>query len=213
MISYIERTKRFKAQKQETLKEFWWGILLIFCHLELIEWLLPTAVTFLEYWKRKSVSLAHHWDCMGFQDEEERPRPEFAARAPFLERNPVTGIREPSFPSSLRNKRVAAGIGIIFLMVRPSSCSCLLLSRVMDTTGAECSLSVQMSLVIIFIVAVIIYRVLVSIPLFQNSTFRSQAQAIANMTGAVVNLIIIMAMSRVYEKLAHRLTAWGESLP
>ncbi|KDR07370.1 hypothetical protein L798_03236, partial [Zootermopsis nevadensis] len=139
------------------------------------------AVTFLEYWKRKSVSLAHHWDCMGFQEEEERPRPEFAARAPFLERNPVTGVREPSFPSSLRNKRVAAGIGIIFLMI---------------------------SLVIIFIVAVIIYRVLVSIPLFQNSTFRSQAQAIANMTGAVVNLILIMAMSRVYEKLAHRLTAW-----
>lgn len=80
---------------------------------------MPTAVTFLEYWKRKSVSLAHHWDCMGFQEEEERPRPEFAARAPFLERNPVTGVREPSFPSSLRNKRVAAGIGIIFLMVSP----------------------------------------------------------------------------------------------
>ena len=26
-----------------------------------------SAVTFLEYWKRKSASLAHHWDCMGFQ--------------------------------------------------------------------------------------------------------------------------------------------------
>ncbi|XP_065333493.1 anoctamin-7-like isoform X2 [Cloeon dipterum] len=139
------------------------------------------AVTFLEYWKRKSASLSHHWDCMGFKEEEERPRPEFAARAPFLEKNPVTGIREPSFPSSLRTKRIAAGIGIIFLM---------------------------MSLVIIFILAVIIYRVLVSIPLFQNATFRSQAQAIANVTGAVVNLILIMAMSRVYEKLAYRLTTW-----
>ncbi|KAE8749817.1 hypothetical protein FOCC_FOCC003555 [Frankliniella occidentalis] len=139
------------------------------------------AVTFLEYWKRKCASLAHHWDCTGFQEEEERPRPEFAARAPFLERNPVTGVREPSFPASLRTKRVAAGIGIIFLM---------------------------MSLVIIFIVAVIIYRVLVSIPLFQNATFRSQAQSIANLTGAVVNLVLIMAMSRVYEKLAFRLTSW-----
>ncbi|XP_066908080.1 anoctamin-7 isoform X4 [Halyomorpha halys] len=139
------------------------------------------AVTFLEYWKRKSASLAHHWDCMGFQDEIERPRPEFAARAPFLERNPVTGIQEPSFPRSLRNKRIAAGLGIVFLMI---------------------------SLVIIFIVAVIIYRVLVSIPLFQNATFRSQAQAIANMSGAVVNLFLIMAMSRIYEKLAYRLTSW-----
>ena len=28
---------------------------------------LVLAVTFLEYWKRKSASLAHHWDCIGFQ--------------------------------------------------------------------------------------------------------------------------------------------------
>ncbi|XP_054265902.1 anoctamin-7-like isoform X4 [Macrosteles quadrilineatus] len=139
------------------------------------------AVTFLEYWKRKSASLAHHWDCMGFKDEEERPRPEFAARAPFYERNPVTGIPEPSFPKSLRTKRVAAGIGIVFLMI---------------------------SLVIIFIIAVIIYRVLISIPLFQNVTFRSQAQSIANVSGAVVNLVIIMLMSRMYENLAYRLTSW-----
>ena len=85
-----------------------------------------TAVTFLEYWKRKNASLAHHWDCMGFQvqftnkhkfhfplfqfsnrliiiqDEEERPRPEFAAKAPYLEKNPITGVREPAFPKAVR---------------------------------------------------------------------------------------------------------------
>ena len=75
------------------------------------------AVTFLEYWKRKSASLAHHWDCMGFQDEEERPRPEFAANAPYLEKNPITGIREPSFPKAVRMRRIAAGSGLIVLMV------------------------------------------------------------------------------------------------
>jgi len=26
---------------------------------------------------------------MGFQEEEERPRPDFAAKAPYLEKNPV----------------------------------------------------------------------------------------------------------------------------
>lgn len=67
----------------------------------------------------------------------------------------------------------------------------------------------QISLVIIFIVAVIIYRVLISIPLFQNTTFRPQAQSIANVSGAVVNLVIIMLMSRMYENLAYRLTSWG----
>ena len=75
------------------------------------------AVTFLEYWKRKSASLAHHWDCMGFQEEEERPRPAFAAKAPYLEKNPITGVKEPSFPAGERLKRIAAGSGIILLMV------------------------------------------------------------------------------------------------
>ncbi|XP_069935985.1 anoctamin-7-like isoform X3 [Cherax quadricarinatus] len=139
------------------------------------------AVSFLEYWKRKSASLAHHWDCLDFQEEEERPRPEFAAKAPCQERNPITGVREPSFPKSIRTKRIMAGVGLIFIM---------------------------MSLVIIFIVAVIIYRVLVSIPLFRNDTLRAQAQAISSLSGAVVNFIIIMCMGRVYEKLAHRLTTW-----
>ena len=74
-------------------------------------------MTFLEYWKRKSASLAHHWDCMGFQDEEERPRPEFAANAPCPEKNLITGIREPSFPKAVRMRRIAAGSGLIVLMV------------------------------------------------------------------------------------------------
>ena len=28
------------------------------------------AVTFLEFWKRKMATLAHHWDCMDFHEEE-----------------------------------------------------------------------------------------------------------------------------------------------
>ena len=37
------------------------------------------------------------------QDEEERPRPEFAAKAPYLEKNPITGVREPAFPKAVRS--------------------------------------------------------------------------------------------------------------
>ncbi|RWS19369.1 anoctamin-7-like protein, partial [Leptotrombidium deliense] len=72
------------------------------------------AVTFLEYWKRKCASLAHHWDCMDFEEEEEKPRPEFAARAPLIERNSVTGLREPSFPAGIRTQRMLAVL--IFLV-------------------------------------------------------------------------------------------------
>uniref|UniRef100_A0A674K9S9 Anoctamin n=1 Tax=Terrapene triunguis TaxID=2587831 RepID=A0A674K9S9_9SAUR len=76
------------------------------------------AVTFLEYWKRKSATLAHHWDCMDFQEEEERPRPEFAAMAPRMEQNPITGLKEPYFPKQDRLSRVLTGSMAIVIMVR-----------------------------------------------------------------------------------------------
>ena len=55
------------------------------------------------------------------QDEEERPRPDFAAKAPYLEKNPITGIREPAFPKAIRLRRIAAGSGLILLMVSLST--------------------------------------------------------------------------------------------
>ena len=79
--------------------------------------LFTVAVSFLEYWKRKNATLAHQWDCMGFTEEDERPRPHFAANAPYLEKNPITGIREPAFPSQVRLRRIAAGSGLILVMV------------------------------------------------------------------------------------------------
>lgn len=54
--------------------------------------------------------------------DEARPRPQFAARAAYVERNPVTGIREPAFPKSIRRRRMAAGMGIIMVMVGNAFC-------------------------------------------------------------------------------------------
>ncbi|XP_077998551.1 anoctamin-7-like isoform X2 [Glandiceps talaboti] len=139
------------------------------------------AVTFLEYWKRKEASLAHHWDCMDFEEEEQRPRPAFAAAAPLMEKNPITGIKEPHFPDDQRLRRVATGLAVLFCMA---------------------------SLVIIFLLGVILYRVLVSIPLFKSPVLRGQAQSIASMSGAVVNLILIMALSNVYTRVAMKLNDW-----
>ncbi|XP_033750082.1 anoctamin-7-like isoform X2 [Pecten maximus] len=139
------------------------------------------AVTFLEYWKRKNASLAHHWDVMDFEEEEERPRPEYTAKATKYEKNPITGVREPHFPQRDRIPRILSGIAAIVIM---------------------------MALVLIFIVAVIMYRVLISIPLFQSQTLRPKAALIASSTSAVVNLILIMALGKVYEKLALKLTQW-----
>uniref|UniRef100_A0A8C1NMJ2 Anoctamin n=1 Tax=Cyprinus carpio TaxID=7962 RepID=A0A8C1NMJ2_CYPCA len=78
------------------------------------------AVTFLEYWKRKNATLAHHWDCMDFHEEEEPPRPEFAAMAPAMEENPVTGVKEPYFPEKPWISRMLTGSMVIVIMVRPT---------------------------------------------------------------------------------------------
>jgi len=79
-----------------------------------------SAVFFLEFWKRTSARLSHHWDVMNFEEEEERPRPEYNARAPTLEVNPITGVREPHFPPEQRTKRVFTGFTILIIMVSRS---------------------------------------------------------------------------------------------
>uniref|UniRef100_A0A8D0B957 Anoctamin n=1 Tax=Salvator merianae TaxID=96440 RepID=A0A8D0B957_SALMN len=142
------------------------------------------AMTFLEYWKRKNATLAHHWDCLDFQEEEERPRPEFAATAPRMEQNPITGMKEPYFPKRDRLSRVLAGsVAIVFM--------------------------VGLCVVIIFLVSVIMYRgivMLMAVPPHLNSIL--QAGNIANISSSMVNLVLILLMSQVYTSLAEQLTRW-----
>uniref|UniRef100_A0A8C4AAM7 Anoctamin n=1 Tax=Denticeps clupeoides TaxID=299321 RepID=A0A8C4AAM7_9TELE len=141
------------------------------------------AVTFLEYWKRKNATLAHHWDCMDFQEVEERPRPEFAAMAPAMEHNPVTGVKEPYFPEKARISRMLTGSMVIVIML---------------------------CVVMIFLVTVIIYRSIVSVMMFEtgSSVLRTQAGNIANISSSMVNLALILLMGQVYTALAEQLTKW-----
>ena len=48
---------------------------------------------------------------------QERPRPDFAARAPELRENPVTGIKEPYFDPKDRLPRILSGMAAIIIMV------------------------------------------------------------------------------------------------
>ena len=118
---------------------------------------------------RSQASLAHHWDCLGYEDEEERPRPEFAAKAPAFEKNPVTGVMEPSFPASQRIPRLLTSISAILIMV---------------------------VIVVIFIIAVILYRVLIKGPLHSNHNLESYASPMTSMSAAVFNLVLIMILGR-----------------
>ncbi|MBN3298497.1 ANO7 protein, partial [Amia calva] len=141
------------------------------------------AVTFLEYWKRTNSVLAHRWDCSEFEEIEERPRPEFTAMAPMTVRNPVTGAEEPYFPKTLRFNRTLTGFMVIIIMV---------------------------TVVLMFLIAIILYRTILSIVISrsQNAFFIFSAGRIASLTGSVLNLLVILLLSRVYTLLAQILTRW-----
>uniref|UniRef100_A0A8D3A858 Anoctamin n=2 Tax=Scophthalmus maximus TaxID=52904 RepID=A0A8D3A858_SCOMX len=141
------------------------------------------AVTFLEYWKRKMSTLAHHWDCMDFHEEEERPRPEFVAMAPTMEENPVTGVKEPYFPEKTRLSRMFTGSMVIIMML---------------------------CVVMIFLVTVVMCRGIISVMMFHTGSpvLRTEAGTIANISSSIVNLGLILLMGRVYTALAEQLTKW-----
>jgi anoctamin-7 len=51
---------------------------------------------------------------------QERPRPEYAAKAPTYEENPITRVKEPYFPPRKRLPRILSGIAVIIVMVGAS---------------------------------------------------------------------------------------------
>uniref|UniRef100_A0A671TZX4 Anoctamin n=1 Tax=Sparus aurata TaxID=8175 RepID=A0A671TZX4_SPAAU len=141
------------------------------------------AVTFLEYWKRSCSALTHRWDCSEFQDIEERPRPEFTAMAPMTMRNPVTGAEEPYFPENKRFNRSLTGCMVIVVMI---------------------------AVVLMFLIAIILYRSILRLIINKsaNSFVSGSAGRIASLSGSVLNLLVILMLSKVYTSLAHILTRW-----
>ncbi|KAF1393455.1 hypothetical protein PFLUV_G00015900, partial [Perca fluviatilis] len=140
------------------------------------------AVTFLEYWKRTCSALSHRWDCSEFEDIEERPRPEFTAMAPMTMRNPVTGAEEPYFPEKKRLNRTLTGCMVIIVLI---------------------------AVVLMFLIAIILYRTILRIVISKSNNFLSfSAARIASLSGSVLNLFIILMLSKVYTSLANVLTCW-----
>ncbi|XP_059559842.1 anoctamin-7 isoform X1 [Myotis daubentonii] len=141
------------------------------------------AVLLLEYWKRKSATLAYRWGCFDYEDIEERPRPQFAASAPTTALNPITGEEEPYFPKRSRMRRVLAGSVLVLMMV---------------------------AVVVMCLVSIILYRAIMAILVSRsnNTLLAAWASRIASLTGSVVNLVIILVLSKIYVALAHILTRW-----
>ena len=141
------------------------------------------ATIFLEFWKRKQVSLAYEWHTMDFEEDEERPRPEYVASVTRLKENPVTGKMEPYMPAGQRFKRLSGAFGIVLFFV---------------------------ILVLACVVSVIVFRAAFYAFLLKsgNPTIRKRSKMVVSALAACVNLVAINLLKFIYQRIAVMITNW-----
>ncbi|XP_075159793.1 anoctamin-5 [Haematobia irritans] len=138
------------------------------------------ATTFLELWKRKQSVIVWEWDLSSVESDEEN-RPEFETNATNFRINPVTREKEPYMSTWSRTIRfVITGSAVFFMIV-------VVLSAVLGT---------------------IIYRISMVTVIYSGGGFfvNQHAKLFTTVTAALINLIVIMILTRIYHRLAIRLT-------
>lgn len=140
------------------------------------------ATMFLEFWKRRQAEIAYEWDLLGYEDEEEQPRPEYEAAASNTRLNPITKVDEPYISVGKKIPRFVCSFSFVLFMLL---------------------------LVLVAVVAVVVYRAALFAVLAAQGDYNVGAVNIAtSATAALINLIIIMILNKFYERLAEILTRW-----
>ncbi|EDV97903.1 GH17132 [Drosophila grimshawi] len=138
------------------------------------------ATTFLELWKRKQSVLVWEWDLHNVELDEEN-RPEFETNATTFRMNPVTREKEPYMSTWSRAIRfVITGSAVLFMIA-------VVLSAVLGT---------------------IIYRVSLVSVIYGGGGFfvNEHAKLFTTVTAALINLVVIMILTRIYHRMAIKLT-------
>ncbi|KAK9876029.1 hypothetical protein WA026_011144 [Henosepilachna vigintioctopunctata] len=138
------------------------------------------ATVFLELWRRKQKMIQWEWDLQGTELDEE-PRPEFETSVKTFRTNPVTREKEAYLSTKTKTLRyLVTGSAIVSMLL-------IVLCAVLGT---------------------IIYRLsLVSVIYGGGGYFiKKHAKIVTSVSAAVINLIIIMSLTRCYHKLAIYLT-------
>lgn len=124
-------------------------------------------------WKRKQSVIVWEWDLQDIDSDEEN-RPEFETSVKTFRTNPVTREKEPYMPTWSRAFRlIATGSAVLFMI-------CVVLSAVLGT---------------------IIYRLSVVSVIYSTTEpgefLATHAKLFTTMTAALINLVIIMCLTRV----------------
>lgn len=147
--------------------------------------------------------LVWEWDLQNAEYDEE-PRPEFETSVKTFRINPVTKEKEPYLPAWSKAVRGLATGSMVFFMVIISSAflvSCDISSRILIVI-----IFVQICVVLGAVLGTIVYRIsLVAIFYGGGGSFlKRHAKIFTSITAALINLVIIMILTRIY----HRLARW-----
>ncbi|GJQ75375.1 hypothetical protein Trydic_g23551 [Trypoxylus dichotomus] len=138
------------------------------------------ATLFLECWKRKQSVIQWEWDLQGVEQDEE-PRPEFETSVKTYRMNPVTREKEPYLPTWSKTLRFfATGSAVFFMLI-------VVLCAVLGT---------------------IIYRLSLVSVIYGGGgdLLKRHAKIFTSISAALINLVIIMCLTRFYHKIAISLT-------
>ena len=158
------------------------------------------AVLYMEFWKRTEASLQYEWDTLGYEAAEERERPEFIQsikrkiknypeekKKQYKIYNVVLERYEYIQPTHIFIPKVVAAFSILITMV---------------------------AAVIGIVIAVLFYRIAISTLIYRAvRTFPggpSVADLTVSITGSLIQLVFIIIMNQIYERLASWLTSWGK---
>ncbi|KAB0791795.1 hypothetical protein PPYR_03595 [Photinus pyralis] len=138
------------------------------------------ATLFLELWRRKQSMIQWEWDLQGTEQDEE-PRSEFETSVKTFRTNPVTREKEPYLPAWSKSVRYLITGSAVFFM---------------------------MATVMIAVLGTIIYRLTLVTVIYSSGgpLLKKHAKIFTSITAALINLIIIMILTKFYHRLAIYLT-------
>ena len=162
------------------------------------------AVAFLEYWKRENASLAHRWGVEDFKMQDAKPRPAYQAKAKKEKSNPITDQNEPYISPWLTKRRMCISFLTLFVMIfiaLIAVASCIVYRTIMhdfiNRKIAEYDLAHEHGM---------LHENLLSETI---AHFLGQhSRMVASGSAAILNLIFILSLGFVYQKVAVILTEW-----
>ncbi|CAF2736974.1 unnamed protein product [Rotaria sp. Silwood2] len=146
------------------------------------------SALFLPAWDVAEYQFQYEWDTFDLIDggnggtDLDEPRPDFKRKVRTTRVNPITGVVEQYMPARERCAKSVSSFSIVAMMI------CLVLS---------------------FVFGVVLYRISIKAAISSTRTpelVRRYSPHVASITGACINLVVIIALSSLYERLAIWLT-------